>query len=125
LPLHRAVAGEGGEAMEAARRLRKGLEAVVAKLRVREFDDGDLRAILAGLVDDGLAGQYGDYAGAEQASMAIASVLNYLAGRGALADVRAANAALDRVFESVKDDEKFRLERFQSALGALRPIVSR
>ena len=125
LQLHRAVAGEGGDAIEAAGRLRKGLDAVVAKLRVREFDDGDLRAILAGLVDDGLAGQFGDYAGAEQASMAIASVLNYLAGRGALADVRAANAALDRVFETVKDDEKFRLERFQSALGTLRPIVSR
>lgn len=125
LQLHRAVAGEGGDAIEAAGRLRKGLDAVVAKLRVREFDDGDLRAILAGLVDDGLAGQFGDYAGAEQASMAIASVLNYLAGRGALADVRAANAALDRVFETVKDDEKFRLERFQSALGTLRPFVSR
>ena len=83
LQLHRAVAGEGGDALEAARRLRQGLDAVVAKLRVRDFDDRDLRAILAGLVDDGLAGQYGDYAGAEQASMAIASVLNFLARRGA------------------------------------------
>ena len=70
--------------MEAARRLRKGLDAVVGKLRVREFDDRDLRAILAGLVEDGLAGEYRDYAGAEQASMAIASVLNFLARRGTL-----------------------------------------
>ncbi|HQZ45474.1 MAG TPA: multiheme c-type cytochrome [Usitatibacteraceae bacterium] len=125
LQLHRAVAGEGGDAMEAARKLRKGLDAVVGKLRDREFGDRDLRAILAGLVDDGLAGQFGDYAGAEQASMAIASVLNFLARRGALGDVRAANAALDRVFETVKDDEKYRLERFQAALGGLKTIVAR
>jgi len=125
LQLHRAVAGEGGDAMEAARKLRKGLDAVVGKLRDREFGDRDLRAILAGLVDDGLAGQFGDYAGAEQASMAIASVLNFLARRGALGDVGAANAALERLFETVKDDEKYRLERFQAALGGLKTIVAR
>lgn len=125
LQLHKAVAGEGGDAHEAARRLHKGLDGVVAKLRGREFDDADLRAILVGLVDDGLAGQYGDYAGAEQASMAIASVLNFLARRGAVRDVRAANAALDRVFDAVKDDEKYRLERFQAALGGLKTLVAR
>ena len=43
LQLHKAVAGEGGDAHEAAARLRKGLEAVVAKLRARDFDDRDLR----------------------------------------------------------------------------------
>jgi hypothetical protein len=125
LQLHKAVAGEGGDALEAARRLHRGLDAVVGKLRGRAFDDADLRAILAGLVEDGMAGRYGDYAGAEQAAMAMASVLNFLATRGALADVRGANAALDRVFEAVKDDEKYRAERFQSALSALRTFVAR
>jgi len=125
LQLHRAVAGEGGDAMEAARRLRQGLEAVVRKLRDRAFDDADLRAILAGLVDDGIAGAYGDYAGAEQAAMAMASVLNFLARRGALADVRGANAALDRLFETVRDDEKYRAERFQAALASLKTFVAR
>ncbi len=125
LKLHKAVAGEGGDAMEAAGRLRKGLDAVVGKLRGRDFDDADLRAIVAGLVDDGLAGQYGDYSGAEQASMAIASVLNFLARRGALADVRGANAALDRVFDAVKDDEKYKRERFQAALAGLKTFVAR
>lgn len=125
LQLHRAVAGEGGDAIEAAQRLRKGLDAVVGKLRGRAFDDADLRAILAGLVDDGLGGQYRDYAGAEQASMAMADVLNFLARRGKLGNVRAANAALDRVFEAVKDDEKYRPERFQEALAGLKTIVAR
>ncbi|MGE0358196.1 MAG: multiheme c-type cytochrome [Burkholderiales bacterium] len=123
--LHRAVAGEGGDALEAAGRLRKGLDAVVQKLRGREFGHRDLQAILAGLVEDGIAGQYRDYSGAEQAAMAIASVLNFLARQGALADVRGANAALERVFETVRDDEKYRPERFQAALGGLKPLVGR
>ncbi|MCM2327935.1 MAG: cytochrome c family protein [Lysobacter sp.] len=125
LQLHKAVAGEGGDALEAAARLRRGLDAVIAKLRGREFDDRDLRAILAGLVEDGIAGSYADYAGAEQATMAIASVMNFLARRGSLGDVRAANAALDRVFETVRNDEKYRGERFQSALSGLKPHLAR
>jgi hypothetical protein len=125
LLLHKAVAGEGGDALEAAARLRRGLDAVIARLRGREFDDRDLRAILAGLVEDGIAGSYADYAGAEQATMAIASVMNFLARRGSLGDVRAANAALDRVFETVSNDEKYRAERFQTALAGLKPHVAR
>lgn len=125
LSLHKAVAGEGGDALEAARRLRKGLDSVVEKLRTRAFEDADLRAILQGLIDDGLAGQYTDYAGAEQASMAIGSVLNFLAKRGAVRDVKAANASLDRLFVTVKDDEKYKHERFQQALAGLKTTVAR
>jgi len=125
LSLHKGVAGEGGDALEAARKLRRGLDSVVEKLRTRPFDDADLRAILQGLIDDGLAGQYTDYAGAEQASMAIGSVLNFLAKRGAVRDVKAANASLDRLFVTVKDDEKYKHERFQQALAGLKTTVAR
>ena len=75
--------------------------------------------MVSGLVADAAAGQYRDYAGAEQATMAIASLLNYLARRGELADVRGVNAALDKVYETVKDDETYRPERFQAAVAAL------
>ena len=75
LQLHKAVAGEGGDALEAAARLRRGLDAVDRQARERASSTTATCArILAGLVEDGLAGQYADYAGAEQATMAIASV---------------------------------------------------
>jgi hypothetical protein len=125
LQLHRAVAGEGGDALEAARKLRRGLDAVVERLRMREFSDADLRAILAGLIDDGLDGQYRDYSGAEQATMAIGSVMNFLAKHGALAGVREANGALDRLYEAVRHDEKYRPESFQAALQGLKTTVAR
>ena len=123
--LHRAVAGEGGDALEEARALRAVLEALTPRIAARAFEPGDLRAILAGLVDDGVNGQYRDYAGAEQATMAISSVLDFLARRGELTDVRSANAALDRLHREVRDDEKYRPAQFVEALTQLRRIVIR
>jgi hypothetical protein len=117
--LQRAVAGDGGDALEAARALRASIDALAGSLARRGFDAADLRAMVSGLVAEAAAGQYRDYAGAEQATMAMASLLNYLARRGELADVRGVNAALDKVYEAVKDDETYRPERFQAAVAAL------
>ena len=123
--LHRAVAGDGGDPIEAARAMRSTLEGVMARLATRSFASQDLRAFVAGLVEDGVAGQYRDYAGAEQATMAIGSLLAFLGRRGELKNVRAANAALDRLHETVKDDEKFRPERFRAALSELGRTMER
>jgi hypothetical protein len=123
--LHRAVAGDGGDPHEAARAMKAAIDAVVPSLASREWRGEDLRAMLAGLVSDGLAGQYRDYAGAEQATMAIGSLLAYLARRGELPGVRSANAALDRLHATVKDDEKYRPERFRAALEDLGRSVAR
>ena len=121
--LHKAVAGDGGDPIEAARAMRSTLDDVVGRLAERAFRAEDLRAMVAGLVEDGLAGQYRDYAGAEQATMAIGSLLAFLGKRGELANLGAANAALDRLHETVKDDEKYRPERFRAALAEFGRIV--
>ena len=118
--VHRAVGGEGGDPLESARALRAALKALVPKFAAHAFSPADLRAMLAGLVEDGLRGEYRDYAGAEQATMAIGGLLQFLAKRGELRNVRDANAALDRLHAAVKDDEKYRPERFEAALGELR-----
>jgi hypothetical protein len=123
--LHRAVAGDGGNPLEAARGLRAMLQAMTGRLATRVFGAGDLRAIASGLVEDGLAGAYHDYAGAEQATMAIGSVLAFMGRRGELADVARANAALARLHATVKDDEKYRPERFREALAALGGTLGR
>lgn len=123
--LRRAVSGDGGDPLESARAMRALLDKVAGQLVSRSFRAEDLRVMLAGLVQDGIDGRYHDYAGAEQATMAIAGLLDFLGKRGALKDFRAANAALDRVYDAVRDDEKFSPGRFQSALGQLRATVMR
>jgi len=121
--LYKAVAGEGGDTKEAATKLRAGLDRLVAGLADKSFDGKDLRGILSGLLDDGVAGEYSDYAGAEQATMAIGSVLNFLARRGELKQVRSANAALDKLHAEVRNDETFRPEKFRAALEGLGKTV--
>ena len=123
--LHRAVAGDGGEPLDTARSLRAMLEAMTSRLATARFGGEDLRAIAMGLVEDGVAGQYHDYAGAEQATMAIGSVLAFMGRRGELRDVSAANAALARLHETVKDDEKYRPGRFREELAALGRMLGR
>ena len=123
--LHRAVAGEAGDAIEEAKSLRTALDPLARRIAARRFEPQDLRAMLSGLIEDGLAGEFRDYAGAEQATMAIGSLLNFLAKRAELRDVRAANAALDRLHRVVRDDEKYRPTEFHAALTQLRGIVLR
>ena len=123
--LHRAVAGDGGDPQESARAMRATLDELVRTLARYRFQPGDLRAMLGGLVDDGLAGRYRDYAGAEQATMAIGSLLAFNAKRGGVRDVRAANAAFDRLHEAVRDDEKYRADKFEAALRELRGVLER
>jgi hypothetical protein len=122
--LHRAVAGDGGEPLAEARALRSAIDALVPKLAARKFGALDLRAMVGGIVADGTSGLYRDYAGAEQATMAAGSLLAWLRRTGGLPDARAANTALDAVHETVKDDEKFRPERFRDALARLGRTVN-
>jgi len=119
LELNRAIAGDGGDAEGAARAMRAAIDEAIRPLQARRFGDADLRGILDGLVADGLDGRYRDYAGAEQATMAIASLLDWLAKHGALKDLRAANRALDGLYDTVKNDERYKPERFRDALAAL------
>ena len=122
---NKAVAGDGGDAIESARALRAALDTVLKQLSTRAFRGEDLRAMFAGLVADGISGQYRDYAGAEQATMAMASLASFLVRRGELGDARAVNAALDKVYETVKDDERYKPERFRTALEDLSRTVTR
>ena len=122
--LHQAVAGDGGDAIETARSLRATLDGIVARLARRNFTVEDLRAIAMGLVDDGRGGQFRDYAGAEQATMAVGSVLNFLARRGVV-ESRAANDAMDALLETVKSDERYRDAAFRQAMEKVAAVLSR
>jgi hypothetical protein len=113
----------GGDAIGLAGALKAQMAELVAVLDKRAIGEAEMRAILAGLVDDGLNGQYRDYAGAEQATMAIGSVANFMYQRGVLKSARDVNGGLAQLQAAVANDERYSPSQFQAALRNFRGAV--
>lgn len=120
--LQQTVTG-GGDAFGQARTLKAEMAELIARLDKREITAADMRGVLAGLVNDGLAGQYRDYAGAEQATMAIGSVASFMYQRGILTSARDVNGGLAVLQAAVANDERYRPDQFQAALRSFRGTV--
>jgi hypothetical protein len=120
--LHRAVAGQGDAMAEAAAMKRLSLE-VAARIEDYSFSEAALRGIAIGLIDDGMNGYYRDYAGAEQASMAIGSVVNFMNKRGMIKSAKPVNAALQKLYASLSNDEKYRPAEFQQRLREFKTVL--
>ena len=118
--LHAAIAG-GNDALVQAGRLGKLIGGLTSKIEKHNFSAEDLRAIMESLIDDGLAGEYSDYQGAEQAAMALQAVADFMARRGvgAAAPLR---PAMQRIMATVANDEAYRPEEFAEALRSLKAL---
>jgi hypothetical protein len=116
--LHKAVAS-GTDAMTQARTVEKLIAAMIPKISAHRFSGDDVRAILIGLIDDGLAGQYTDYQGAEQAVMAVQSVAEFM-GRHKMMQTQPLKPAMKRLLAAVARDEKYQPAAFEQALRDLK-----
>jgi len=89
----------------------------------QNLTEADMRGILAALVDEGLNGQFRDYAGAEQATMAIGSVTNFMYQKGFLKSARDINGGLASLQAAVANDERYSPGQFETALRNFRGSV--
>jgi hypothetical protein len=121
--LHLAVAGQGDATAEALALKRLAAE-VAQRIESHAFTADSPGRIALALVDEGLSGGYADYAGAEQAAMAIGSVLAHMHKRGLATPAGPLNDALDRLNATLADDEAYRPARFQQHLRELRGLLA-
>jgi hypothetical protein len=119
--LHRAVA-TGHDALAEARAVQEMIARLVPRIGGHRFSEEDLRGILLGLIDDGLAGQYSDYQGAEQAVMALQAVADFMARRGMLRPA-SIGPAMTRLLGAVAHDEKYPTAAFGQALRELKSTI--
>jgi hypothetical protein len=119
--LHKAVA-IGSDALAQARTVEQLVAGMIPKIRAHRFSGGDVREILLGLIDDGLAGQYVDYQGAEQAAMAVQSVTDFM-GRHNLLSTTSLKPVLKQMLAAVAYDEKYQPAAFQQALRELKSRI--
>jgi hypothetical protein len=122
--LHLAVASQG-DANAEARALKRLAGEVALRIEGHVFSDQSPGRIALALVDEGLSGGYADYAGAEQAAMAIGSLLDHMHKRGLVASAGPLNTALDRLNAALADDEAYRPDQFQQRLRDLRVLLAK
>lgn len=120
---HRAVSAGDGAVEPALRGLLGRLDALVPRLRELPFDDVQLRAVVHRLITIGQSGEYADYAGAEQAYMSIAPLVEHLAAEGRLGDAERLRRALAHARATLASEEAYRAERFREALAALAAAI--
>lgn len=116
--LHMAVAS-GSDALAQASVVEQLIAVMIPKISAHRFSGEDVRAMLIGLIDDGLAGQYSDYQGAEQAVMAVQSVADFM-GRHRLLRTQMLKPTMVRLLASVAQDEKYQPATFERALRDLK-----
>jgi hypothetical protein len=128
LLVHKAVSGEpdsvGTDPLQQARKLAAMLDEQVKRFESAAFSPTQMQAILGNLIDEGLANGYSDYAGAEQAYMAVSSVSSFLQKQGATINTSQVNATLASMRKSLVNDEKFDPARFKADLLKLKNLTS-
>ena len=119
--LHAASETSWEGVSDAALRIESVCAAVLEGLRDAPLSDATLWALGQRLVSLGQEGEYQDYAGAEQAAMALGAVLADLIAREAVsaAEADALRAALDGCYAAVDDEAAWDAAAFRQALAAL------
>jgi hypothetical protein len=124
--LHQAVSGAHHASAEDVARAASSLSAMIEEeMRVFEhtrFTNAHLVTVFEALIQEARSGQYRDYAGAEQAYLAIASLANALAKRGLLPPAPA-NRALARLRTHLANENAFNAGQFAQALTPLRDLL--
>jgi len=82
--------------------------------------------LIAGIISEGVRGEYVDYAAAEQATMAMSAILQAMADDGILTHNRHVELirVLDACYETIKDDGKYDPRQFLANLQSLQQAVA-
>lgn len=127
LALHAASLQGTDATATAAKTLRATAATLVDTFAKHAFGPKDMQALLAGVVKEGATGEYNDYAAAEQATMAMSSIITALRTAGGLTDAqfKNLNTALEQAYKAVEKDEAYQPKTFQAALQAIEAATPR
>jgi len=123
--LHSNGSAGMGQLAAAASALRGLTDQMVTKFAANPFDGDVMQAMLKGLVQAGLDGNYSDYADAEQATMAIDTLIAAMRTEKSVPDARLQklSKALDAVYAATARDEAYQAGRFNAALAGVRAAL--
>ena len=120
--LHVATTRARSETEQAARLLLADLKAALPLLNQATYNKATLSAMFDSLLRDGENGQYRDYAAAEQASMAVDSVILAFETNGTISTEEAdgLRSRAQGLFDATDNEENYSQRRFVNALQQLK-----
>lgn len=121
--LNLALAGQGN-VTQSADKLRTSAIAVSDRIAATAWTAATLRAMALALIDDGARNLYPDYVAAEQAVMALGSLVSAMHQSGQLRDAAAVNRGLAALRKSLEKDEAYQSSVFAARLRDLRPQLA-
>ena len=121
LALHKASLDSREATLGAARGLSELVKKVQGKILAHTFSVDETRAMLDSIVAGGVAGDYRDYAAAEQAVMAVHALTDSLAEAKALDDARSKTLAqqIKVLYEVLQDQNAYQPARFSGEMQNL------
>lgn len=117
--LHKASTESMEAFHEAAEALKQTTSDLVAMFSGHEFGKADVSKLLAGLLREAKAAEYSDYAGAEQAVMAISAVVSAAAEMGMADTAESAKEPLDKAFAALAKYDAWDYPGFRAAIGSI------
>ena len=120
--LHQATSS-GYEAMDAAAQTLKSVTSdLAARISATDMNSRQIQGLLTAIIDRGLRGTYTDYAVAEQAIMAISSIVDTMRNTNVLspAEFKDFTRVLEKCYAAVEKDEGYDPLLFASALQEVR-----
>jgi len=125
--LHAAMSEGRGDISAAARELKAVSDRLVQRFARHRFVADDMRALMTALVADGRGGQFNDYGGAEQATMALASLAQALRriGGATEAQYNELKAAIEQCYAATAKDEAYDPAVFARALEGVERAAPR
>ena len=126
LALHKATTVSMDAAKQAAGELSAVLGQVRAKVVGHGFGAADMNAVLASLVKGGLGGDYQDFSAAEQAVMAMASLVDALRASGDLDAARSERlgAGIKALYDVLKDENAYQPQRLVAELQQMEQALN-
>jgi hypothetical protein len=127
LALQRASGESWGAVQHEAYEVRRLANALLSTLSSHDFTRDDMNALADGIIALGLTGEGMHYSEAEQATMALASILSAVKSSGDLSDdqLTAMTKAMNGLYGSFAADETYRHDPFVKALREFRRTVPR
>lgn len=121
LALHKGMI-QGHEAtLNAIKGLRASISTLRKKITRNRFSKNDMVNLIKSILGDIIAGEFRDYAAAEQAAMAMDSIFSTLAQQGALESTIMENIQknMDNIYLTLKDDDNYKPSAFIDAAKSL------